>query len=87
VRHTSPAARRWSVDEAAKAFAAIAALAYVLGTVCINGYLLNLGASDFSLFRARFVLTGSLVPDDFRIDRQPGDPHRSHASRCRWSEG
>jgi hypothetical protein len=55
----TPAAREWSVDDATKAFAATLGLAYALGLVCINGYLLHLGASDFSLFRPRFVLTGS----------------------------
>ena len=34
---------------------------YVLGLLAINGYLFSLGASDFSLVRARFVYTGGLI--------------------------
>jgi hypothetical protein len=40
---------------------AIGLFAYVIGLVTVNAYLLNLGVSDFSLLRARFVYAGTLV--------------------------
>ena len=34
---------------------------YVLGLLAVNGYLLALGVSDFTLVRARFIYTGAFI--------------------------
>src|SRR4051812_23610123 len=53
-----------SLQQFVQNFAAITASLYVVGLLTTNAYLYSLGVSDFSLLRARFVLTGlvTLLP-------------------------
>jgi hypothetical protein len=55
-----PAQQSVSIESATKAAAGAAAIAYAVGLIVVNYYLLPFGASDFNLFRARFVFTGLL---------------------------
>jgi hypothetical protein len=47
--------------------AVLAAILYVVGLLTTNAYLYSLGVSDFSLLRARFVLTGLVTLMPFAI--------------------
>jgi hypothetical protein len=49
------------IETLLKIAGAVVLALYVLGLVAINGYLFSLGASDYSLVRARFIYTGGLV--------------------------
>jgi hypothetical protein len=49
-----------AVEQVGKFIAGLAIALYILGLLSVNGYLLGLGVSDFSLVRARFIYTGSL---------------------------
>lgn len=50
-----------NIEQLAKLAAGIVLLLYVTGLLAVNGYLFQLGASDFTLIRPRFVYTGSLI--------------------------
>jgi hypothetical protein len=50
-----------TVEQLAKLGAAILVLCYGVGLLVVNSFLLHYGASDFNLFRARFIFTGLLV--------------------------
>jgi hypothetical protein len=56
-----PVKRQLSIEELAKLATAMLVLCYGVGLLVVNAYLLNYGASDFNLFRARFILSGLLV--------------------------
>ncbi|MBA2558864.1 MAG: hypothetical protein H0V07_03080 [Propionibacteriales bacterium] len=47
-----------SVESLTKLAGAGVILAYATGMVVVNAYLLSFGVADFSLFRARFIITG-----------------------------
>jgi hypothetical protein len=49
------------IDQLVRGVAAIAAVFYVVGFLTTNAYLYQLGVSDFSLLRTRFILTGVLA--------------------------
>ena len=49
-----------AVEQVGKFIAGLAIALYILGLLSVNGYLLGLGVSDFSLVRARFIYTGAL---------------------------
>lgn len=55
--------RRGRVDaeNLIKSLAFVGASLYVLGLVSVNGYLFNIGITDFALIRARFMYTGALL--------------------------
>jgi hypothetical protein len=50
-----------SLDDCARAAAFLGVALYVLGLLTVNVYLFQIGASDFSLLRTRFVLTEALA--------------------------
>jgi hypothetical protein len=62
--NTSVAGAEISLQQFVQNIAAITASLYVVGLLTTNAYLYGLGVSDFSLLRARFVLTGlvALLP-------------------------
>lgn len=65
-QEAKPSAATWAsqnvgADTLVKIGGAFAALLYFLGMVALNGYLKEIGATDFAPFNARFVLTGLLV--------------------------
>jgi hypothetical protein len=45
----------------ARVLAGVTLALYILGLLSVNGYLLGLGVSDFSLIRVRFIYTGALI--------------------------
>ena len=49
------------VEQLVRSLAAVTAVFYVVGFLTTNAYLYQLGVSDFSLLRTRFVLTGVLT--------------------------
>lgn len=49
------------LETLAKLGAALVIVCYGTGLLVVNAYLLSFGASDFNLFRARFIFTGLLV--------------------------
>ncbi len=51
----------FDIDTATKLIACFTILFYIVGFITTNLYLQQLGFSDFSLFKPRFILTGSLV--------------------------
>lgn len=53
--------QNWNLDHAAKTITIVAAASYALGLLVTNAYLFDLGVSEFSLFRARFVMTGLVL--------------------------
>lgn len=57
---TAPAGGSLTVESLTKMLGAAALLAYAAGLLVVNAYLLQFEVSDFGLFRARFVLTGTL---------------------------
>ena len=56
----------------------IAVAFYVLGFICINAYLLTLGASDFSLARPRFMSTGIFCASVLAVSLWPGTGIRTY---------
>jgi hypothetical protein len=58
---------RLDVEKFAKLLAAVAIGLYVVGLLGVNSYLFSLGASDFTLTRARFVYTGVLISAAFAL--------------------
>jgi hypothetical protein len=52
---------RPEVEQLSKLMVIIGLLLYIIGLLCVNGYLLSFGIVDFSLVRARFVYTGALI--------------------------
>jgi hypothetical protein len=50
-----------AIEKITKAIVAVVALAYGLGMVVSNQYLISLGASDFSSVRPKYILTGGWV--------------------------
>jgi hypothetical protein len=50
-----------AVENITKAVVAVVAVAYALGMVVSNQYLISLGASDFSSVRPKYILTGGWV--------------------------
>ncbi len=56
-----PSRREPTVEAATRLGAAGALLLYALGLLTVNTYLYRVGISDFSLLRARFILTGALT--------------------------
>jgi hypothetical protein len=50
-----------SLDDYARAAAILGVALYVLGLLTVNVYLFQIGASDFSLLRTRFILAGALA--------------------------
>jgi hypothetical protein len=57
--HESPR-RLPSLEDVTKAGATLTVSLYVIGLLLINGYLFQLGVTDFSLIRVRFIYTGAL---------------------------
>jgi hypothetical protein len=57
----SPITRPLDVERLAKITAGVVLLLYVTGVVGVNSYLFQLGASDFTLIRTRFIYTGTLI--------------------------
>lgn len=53
--------RDLSLDDYARAAAILGVALYVLGLLTVNVYLFQIGASDFSLLRTRFILAGALA--------------------------
>jgi hypothetical protein len=49
-----------NVEQASKVVAAAIGVAYVLGLLATNLYLLRLGVADFTILRAQYLLTGAL---------------------------
>jgi hypothetical protein len=62
-------AQQWlsRAETVGKVLVFITASLYVLGLLSVNGYLLQLGVSDFSLVRVRFIYTGFLIAFVFII--------------------
>ena len=50
------------LEKFVRALAIAAAIFYVLGLLIVNMYLFQIGVSDFSLLRTRFILTGIAAP-------------------------
>jgi hypothetical protein len=58
--HPAGRAAPLTVESLTKTLGAAALVAYGVGLIVVNAYLLRYEVSDFGLFRARFVLTGTL---------------------------
>jgi hypothetical protein len=60
-RTSSTPTARPDVETLIRGAAASIIALYVIGLLAVNGYLFSLGVSDFTLVRARFIYTGSLI--------------------------
>lgn len=61
LNENKPEKEALTVEQLAKLGAAVLVLCYGVGLLVVNSFLLHYGASDFNLFRARFIFTGLLV--------------------------
>lgn len=59
--HNPSAPGDLSLETVARTLAIFGIALYVLGLLVVNTYLFKIGASDFSLIRTRFILTGALA--------------------------
>jgi hypothetical protein len=59
--HLSLYRAQLDLDDVGKYGAIAALVCYVVGLVTVNAYLFQLGASDFTVLRTRFILTGFIV--------------------------
>ena len=61
MKEAKPEKKALTVEQLAKLGTAIIILCYGVGLLVVNSFLLHYGASDFNLFRARFIFTGLLM--------------------------